>query len=325
MSLIRFALMALLLGPSIYGQAALAIVEKKAGKVGFYTAEGRRIAEAQVGGFPHEMVFSPDRRLLYVTDNGMLWMTDKGEGGNTISIVEVAARRRVGVISLGQLRRPHGIAVLPRTGELVLTIENPFGLVRADPVARKVVRQYNVKGDSPHMVTLGPGGETAWTSNSGSGSISVVNLESGTVEAVVPIGQNPQGSTLSADGTRVYVTNMGSNSISVIDTRTRRVVGEIRTGTGPARVFLSPDGKTLIYNLQTGQAIGFADLVTGKETGQVALPGQPLSVSLSHDGRTAYLGLQDSDKVAIVSVPDRKIIRVFDTPRGAGPDTIEPL
>ena len=55
MSLIRFALTALLLGPSIYGQATLAIVEKKAGKVGFYTGEGRRIAEAQVGGFPHEM------------------------------------------------------------------------------------------------------------------------------------------------------------------------------------------------------------------------------------------------------------------------------
>src|SRR3954452_19115616 len=149
MTFLRFALAAVLLGPSLHAQTTLAIVEKKAGKVGFYTEEGRRLAEARVGAFPHEMVFAPDHRLLYVTDNGMLWMTDKGEGGNTISIVEVAARRRVGVISLGQLRRPHGIAVLPRTGELVLTIENPFGLVRADPVARNVVRQYSVKGDSP--------------------------------------------------------------------------------------------------------------------------------------------------------------------------------
>jgi YVTN family beta-propeller protein len=303
----------------------LAIVEKKAGKVGFYTEEGRRLAEVRVGAFPHEMVFSPDHRLLYVTDNGMLWMTDKGEGGNTISIIDVALRRNVGTIGLAQLRRPHGIAVLPVTGEIVATIENPFGLVKADPAARKVVRQYSTNGDSPHMVTLGSGGETAWVSNSGSGTVSVVNLRSGAVETTIATGENPQGSTLSADGTRLYVTNMGSNTISIIDTKTRRVVGQIQTGTGPARVFITPDGKTLIYNLQTGQAIGFADLALGKETAHIPLPGQPLSVSLSRDGRTAYLGIQDSDKVAIVSVPERRIIRVLDTPRGTGPDTVEPL
>jgi DNA-binding beta-propeller fold protein YncE len=103
------------------------------------------------------------------------------------------------------------------------------------------------------------------------------------------------------------------------------VEGEIQTGTGPARVFLTPDGKTLVYNLQTGQAIGFADLATRQETARIRLPGQPLSVALSRDGQIAYLGIQDSDKVAIVSVPQRKIVRVFETPPGAGPDTVEPL
>jgi hypothetical protein len=48
-------------------------------------------------------------------------------------------------------------------------------------------------------------------------------------------------------------------------------------------------------------------------------------VALSRDGQIAYLGIQDSDKVAIVSVPQRKIVRVFETPPGAGPDTVEPL
>jgi len=76
---------------SLFAQSTLAVVEKKAGKVGFYTVEGKRTGEVQTGAFPHETVFSPDRRFLYVTDNGMLWMTDKGEGGNTITIIDVAA------------------------------------------------------------------------------------------------------------------------------------------------------------------------------------------------------------------------------------------
>jgi YVTN family beta-propeller protein len=291
--------------------------------VAFYTTEGRRFAEVQVGKYPHEMAFSPDHRLLYVTDNGMLWMTDPGEGGNSISIIDVGARKKTGVIDLGSYRRPHGIAVLPRTGEIVVTIENPYGLLRIDPVGRKVVRKYDVGGKSPHMVVLRDG--TAWVSDSGSGTVALVNLESGAVDAAIATGKNPQGATLSRDEKLVYVTNMESNTISIIDAATHRVVGEIQTGTGPARAFLTPDGKTLVYNLQTGQAMGFADLATRRETARIALPGQPLSVSLSRDGQTAYLGIQDSDKVVIVSVAQRKIIRVFDTPPGAGPDTVEPL
>ena len=163
MAFFRRTLIALVLAISLFGQSTLAIVEKKAGKVGFYTEEGRRLGEVQVGRYPHEMAFSPDRRLLYVTDNGMLWMTDPGEGGNSISIIDVRSRKKTGVIDLGNFRRPHGIAVLPRSGEIVVTIENPYGLLRIDPVARKVVRKYDVAGKSPHMVLLGD--RTAWVSN----------------------------------------------------------------------------------------------------------------------------------------------------------------
>ena len=309
---------------SLWGQTTLAVVEKKAGKVGFYSDEGQRLGEVQVGAYPHEMVFSPDRRLLYVTDNGMLWMTDKGAGGNTISIIDVKTRQKAGVIDLGSFRRPHGIAVVHGTGELIVTIENPFGLLRIDPQARKVVRSYPVHGDSPHMVVAGPHG-SAWVSNSGSGIVAALDLATGAFMKLIPTGKNPQGGTLTRDGKHLYVTNMESNTISVIDVRKREVAGEIQTGVGPARAVLTPDQKTLVYNLQTGQAMGFADTATRKETARIPLPGQPLSLSLSRDGRTAYLGIQDSDKIVIVSVPQRKIIRVFDTPPGAGPDTIEPL
>jgi YVTN family beta-propeller protein len=305
-------------------QPTLAIVEKKAGKVGFYTEDGRRVGEVPVGEHPHEMVFSRDRRFLYVTDNGMLWMTDKGAGGNTISIVDVRARAKAGVINLGDYRRPHGIAVLP-SGQLLVTIENPFGLLRIDPAARKVVRKYEVGGDSPHMVSLSPDARTAWVSDSGSGAVAAIDVASGKIEAVIPTGKNSQGSLVSPDGARVYVTNNLGSSITIVDARAHRVEGEIHTGVGPARVFLTPDGRTLVYNLQEGEAMGFADIATRRETARIALPGQPLSVALSHDGLTAYLGIQDVDKVVEVSIPQRRIIRVFDTPKGAGPDTVEPL
>jgi YVTN family beta-propeller protein len=321
-SILVSALMAI---PSLAQAPAMAVVEKKAGKVGFYTAEGKRLSEVKVGIFPHEMAFSPDRRLLYVSDNGVEWMTDKGKGFNTISIIDVASRKKVGVIDLGNYYRPHGILVLPKTGQLVVTIENPDGLLLIDPADRKVLRKYDVKGEHPHMVLLGPNAQTAWASNATSGEVAVVNLTSGSVEKLIPTGKNPQGAVMTRDGKWIYLTNTASNSISVIDATKREVVGEIKTGVAPARIFLTPDEKTLVYNLLNGEGVAFADVQTRKQTGEIKLPGQPLSISKSQDGQTAYLGIQDKDKIVVVSVPQRKIIRVIDTPTGAGPDTVAPL
>jgi hypothetical protein len=110
-----------------------------------------------------------------------------------------------------------------------------------------------------------------------------------------------------------------------VDVAARKIEREIATGAGPNRIYLSPDEKTLYYSFQAGAGMGFADIASGKETARIALPGPPLSFTLSKDGKTGYLGIQDSDKIVVVSIGDRKIIRIFDTPAGAGPDSIEPI
>lgn len=303
----------------------MAVVEKKASMVAFYSEQGQRLSALKVGTYPHEMAFSLDRKLLYVTDNGLVWMTDPGEGHNTISIIDVATRTKVGVIDLGPYRRPHGMIVHPTTGQLYVTIENPFGLILVDPVARKVVRKYDTKGENPHMVLFGPRAETAYVSNSKSGTVAILNLTTGNVEKMLTTGKNPQGGVMSRDGRFIYLTNTASNNISVIDTAKREVVATIATGDGPARIAMTPDGRTLVYNLQPGEGVAFADIQTRKQLAEVRIPGRPLSLSLSGDGRVAYLGLQDSDRIAVVSVPGRKLIRVITTPAGAGPDTVARL
>ncbi len=299
----------------------LAIVEKKAGKVGFYTADGRRVGEVKVGSFPHELAWTPDRKHLYVTDNGLLWMTDPGEGTNSISIVDPYRMTKVGVIDLGPYRRPHGLDV-DRTGRIVVTIENPFGMLTVDGPARKVLRKYDVKGENPHMVIYGPGAKTAWVSNSTTGNMAVVDLATGAVETIAT-GKRTQGAVMTRDGKRIYVTNSASQTISAIDTASRKVVGEIKVSQpGAARIAITPDEKTLVYNLQQWGGAAIADVATMKEIAAIKIPGKPLSAGLSRDGKTMYLGLQDEDKIAVVSVGERKLVHVFATPKGAGPDTI---
>jgi len=302
-------------------EADLAVVQKIAGSVGFYTLDGKLVGEVKVGTHPHEAVLSVDKRLLYVTDNGILWMTEKGEGGNTISIVDVKARKKLGVIDLGSNKRPHGIDLDPKTGRLVATTENPSGLVLVDPVARKVIRKYDVKGEAPHMVLLGPGGRMAYVSNTNTGTLAAVNLETGEARTL-PTGARPQGTVMSRDKKTMYVTNSEANTISKIDAGKFQVTGTIQTGKWPCRLALTPDEKSLVYALQNSEAVGFADLGTMKEVKQVPLGGKLVSLTLSSDGRYAYSSAQEQDKISVISLAERKVVRVIETPRGSGPDPV---
>jgi len=93
--------------------------------VGFYDAEGTPVKEVSVGRHPHEMVFSSDGRYLFYYDNGVLLMTEKTTGRNTISIVDVAKQEKAGVVDLGPHRRPHGIDFDAATGHVLVTTELP--------------------------------------------------------------------------------------------------------------------------------------------------------------------------------------------------------
>jgi YVTN family beta-propeller protein len=315
----------LLLTVTLHAQPGVAVVEKMAGKVGFYSPTGQRTGEVKVGTYPHEIVRSLDGKSLYVTDNGILWMQYAGKGGNTISIIDVATRTKTGVIDLGEYRRPHGMAVHPVTGQLVVTIENPDGLLLVDPQQQKVIRKFDVQGKSPHMVLFGPKGQRAYVSNTNSGTVASIEIATGKT-TLIPMGKYPQGGVLSPDGKTIYLTNAESNRISIVSTAGDRVTGEIQTAVYPNRVAITPDGGTLVYSLgQKGEAVGFADTATRKQTGTIALHGEPLSLTLTKDGKYAFSGIQSQGKVHVIDVAQRKIIRTIATPKDAGPDPALPL
>lgn len=306
-------------------QSDLAVVEKKGAAVGFYNAQGVRVAGVKTLIHPHEMLFSADKKFLYVSENGLLWMTDPGAGGNSLAIIDVAQRKLAGRIDLGANRRPHGMDLDPRTGHLVVTVENPSGLLLVDPATRKVLRRYDTKGEKPHMVLLDRKAEYAWVSNSDSGTVAAVHLATGRIDALLHLGENTQGGVSTRDGKRIYLCVMGANKIVEIDTAKRAVVAEIATGKGPARLALTPGEETLVYNIQLEPGVGFADIATHKQIARADLPGRPLSLTLSPDGKTAYLGVQEEDQIAIVDVATRKVKRYLKTPKGAGPDPALPL
>jgi DNA-binding beta-propeller fold protein YncE len=91
--------------------------------------------------------------------NGVLWITEDKMGTNSISVIDVALLTRQYDIDPRAFPRPHGIAFVPGTKNLLVTTELPYRLVMVDSSSRKVVKDYDVKGKSPHMVMPGLNGQ----------------------------------------------------------------------------------------------------------------------------------------------------------------------
>lgn len=321
MAMLRFLVAVSVFSASAAGQqASLLILHKGASSLGFYTHEGAHLASVAVGLHPHEMVLSSDGRYLYTTDNGTMRIEQAGQGGNTVSIVDLAARTKIGEISLGHFRRPHGIDLDPKTGLLYVSTELPDRLLVVDPKSRKVVRTYETRGKTAHMVKLGPGARWAYVSHSSSSNVAAIELTTGEVK-LIATGARPEGSALSPDGRFLYVVNREAAQITVIDTATQSAAGVIPTGKGPVRVQVAPDG-TIVYALMHDKAVGFADPAARRQVAAVALGGEPVSLALAPDGSLAFAAAQDIDTVYVVSVAERRIAREIQTAPKSFPDAI---
>ena len=283
--------------------------------------DGKVLTSVGVGQHPHEMAFSPDGKLLYTTDNGTMRIENPGSGGNSLSIIDVAGRKKIGDISLGDYHRPHGIDVDPKSGMLAVTTEAPDKLLIVDPAKRAVVKHFDTKGKTSHMVRFGPGAKWAYVSNSSSGTVSAINLDSGEVR-FIRTGDRPEGSVLSKDGRELYVVNRESNNITVIDTGKNQAIANIPTGKGPVRIAITPDGNTLVYALMHEKKVAFARPKERRQTDYLIVPGQLVSCNLSQDGKLAFVSDEEADTVFVISIPEKKIVRTFKVAAASGPDPV---
>ena len=98
-------------------------------------ASGRALWSVPAGPKPHEFALSRDGRFAFVTNYGVDSFTETGPGANTITVIDLAQRERIGEIDLGDSRRPHGIEVAA-SGRLYVTADHPPRLLVIDPARR---------------------------------------------------------------------------------------------------------------------------------------------------------------------------------------------
>src|SRR5262245_25784743 len=100
---------------------------------------------------------------------------------------------------------------------------------------------------SPMDVAVVPGGRLALTANHSADSISLVDLEQGTVLAEQPSGRKPVAVACSRDGKRAAASNLGSGTITLLEIHgdTLTPIGQVAVGAFPRSLTFAPDGQTL--------------------------------------------------------------------------------
>jgi YVTN family beta-propeller protein len=284
------------------------------------------VARVPAGPDPHEIVVSADGKLAYISNYG-----GNDSTLNTISVVDLAARKALPAITLGALRSTHGLAFAG--GKLYFTAETNKVIGRYDPATQSVDWILGTGQDRTHMVVVNENLDRIVTSNVSSGTISLIELVSPpTVGFGTPPG-NPTGNTFVAGFTPATADTppgwppLGLGSPPASARKTWRVTN-VPAGRGAEGFDVSPDGKEIWAANAQDATVTIIDVANKKVTETILIPVRGANrLKFSPDGKRVLisgLGGSATSNLMVLDAVTRKEIKKFDLGGGAAGIVLAP-
>ncbi len=272
------------------------------------------LGRVPTGTGPHEVIASADGKLAYVANYG-----NQQTLGNSISIIDIAARKEIKRVELGALFRPHGI--VESGGKIYFTIEVNRAIARYDPVTARVDWIMGTGQTATHMLAITPDGKRAYTANIASDTVTAIELNAppGPKQITqISVGKQPEAIDISPDGRELWVGQNGDGSISIIDIATNKVKETVKVGEVPIRVKFTPDGKrVLVSDAKAGELI-ILDAATRKEIKRLTVEGTPVGILIAPNGNRAFIAASEANKVLVIDLEKLALAETIEP--GQGPD-----
>lgn len=279
-------------------------------------------ATLPTGDGPHEVAVAPDGRLALVSNYGR-----RDSAGNSLTLIDVPGATVVKTIELGKYSKPHGVEWLDNERAAV-TVEANQALIVVDVPAGDIVKVLDTDQDISHMVALDPDGRRAFTANIGSGSITVLDLDSGERVRNVPTGDGAEGLAVVPDTRQIWVTNRGADTLTVLDGETFEVVREIASEGFPIRATVTPGGQVLVTRARAGDLVIY-DASTLETVRTVAFEigtmdvnerlfgdrfgdsSVPIGVIVDATGKRAFVAHANADVITEIDLASGNILRIL--------------
>ena len=203
---------------------------------------------------------------------------------NTVSVIDPATNRLLGVIRLGD-PQPASLSPLYR-GQLLV-----------------------------HGLGFAPDGKTLAVVSIGSNSVTFIDTATNAVKATTYVGRSPHEAFFTPDGRELWVTIRGEDYIAVLDTTTFMETKRIRVPAGPGMQIFSPDGQYgYVCSSFTAETVAIR-LADHQIVGRIKQdsPFCP-NIAASPDGKQVWLTLKDIGRVMVFDArPPFDVIRTIDT------------
>jgi YVTN family beta-propeller protein len=284
---------------------------------------------------PFDMATSPDGKTLYVTNVGAgkltvieanqvvravaigamptgLAINASGDtlylalgGENVLAVVDVKSMEVKKKIPVGNF--PIGVVLPPDERFVLVTCayDHSIHLISTATWETKTT----TVGNMPYFSILSKDQKYLFTSNLGSGNVTVTQLELDRGELkgdnfhlaphkTIPVGTNPVGLATSLDGKKLYVANYGSGTLSVISTESWAVEATLAVGTQPYWIAVHPEqGFLLVSNYSSPHVdVIYPD---GKRT-RVQVANSLVKIYFSPKGKRAFTTNYGGNQVAII-------------------------
>lgn len=197
--------------------------------------------------------------------------------------------------------RPETLLVADKDGDALLVFDTASGrVVRSVPV-----------GGNPHEVVATADGRLAFTANSRSNTVSVVDLREGREikRLASPLFAYPHGMAIHPDGKTLYLTSEEKRLLLLIDIGSLEVTGQLSTGKdGSHMVVLSPAGEWAYVADRGSASVTVVDTRTLAVAAQLPAGDGVEGIALSSDGKWLLVGNRRANDVQLFDALGRRSV-----------------
>ncbi len=300
-------------------QAQSLLVLNKEGSVAIIDPTTQKVlGRAPTGDGPHEVVATTDGKIAVASNYGSGQMP-----GHTLSVIDIASRKEIHRVDLSPMLRPHGLFSVD--GKVYFTAEGSKAIGRYDPATNRVDWVMGTGQDGTHMVAMSKDRNTIFTSNIGSGTISIFERTGSTDDwrqTVVPVGHGAEGFDVSPDEKQLWAANAGDGTVSIVDIAGKKVIQTFPVDAKRSnRLKFTPDGKRVLISDLTNGGLIVVDVATRKEVKHLTLGRSVAGIQVVPDGSRAYVAATNDNYVAVVDLKNLEVTGRIST--GTGPDGMD--